>query len=237
MSKVKLFCLPYSGASAQFYLQWTQFLEKNIELIPVELPGRGKRKKEALLTNFQLLVEDVFNNIQDNLENDYALLGHSMGSLIVFELTQRIISNNKRKPLHLFLSGCCPPHILANTWEKIGSVSDNELAKQIYKLGGIPKEVYEHERLLKKIINVIRHDYLCIGSYNYRQTYKTLNCDLTVLGGTKDSEACYKNLLQWKKYTKGKFSINILNGNHFFIFDNLDTITTIIKNKLYSIST
>lgn len=49
MSKLNLFCLPYSGASAMVYSRWRQPPDW-LEVRPVELPGRGARLGEPLQT-------------------------------------------------------------------------------------------------------------------------------------------------------------------------------------------
>ncbi|MFO6015427.1 thioesterase domain-containing protein, partial [Pseudomonas aeruginosa] len=40
---VRLFCLPYSGASAMTYSRWRRKLPAWLAVRPVELPGRGAR--------------------------------------------------------------------------------------------------------------------------------------------------------------------------------------------------
>ncbi|MBF2952570.1 thioesterase, partial [Pseudomonas aeruginosa] len=39
---VRLFCLPYSGASAMTYSRWRRKLPAWLAVRPVELPGRGR---------------------------------------------------------------------------------------------------------------------------------------------------------------------------------------------------
>jgi len=51
-------------------------------------------------------VEDILTNIQDKIiADDYAIYGHSMGSLLAYELYYKIIDKNIRKPKHMFFSG------------------------------------------------------------------------------------------------------------------------------------
>lgn len=38
---IKLFCIPGGGASAFVYWKYTKYLNKNIKLCLLELPGRG----------------------------------------------------------------------------------------------------------------------------------------------------------------------------------------------------
>ncbi|WP_197144539.1 thioesterase II family protein [Lysinibacillus sphaericus] len=85
MRKIKLFCLPYAGGSSVTYIKWGKLLNRYIEVIEVELPGRGRRINDPLIDNLEDMVEDVFRFIKDQLTGDYAIFGHSMGGLITDE--------------------------------------------------------------------------------------------------------------------------------------------------------
>lgn len=102
MKKIKLLCLPYAGASATIYYKFQPLLEEKINLIPIELSGRGTRIDEPLLFSFKEAINDVVNQIQANInsEDEYMILGYSFGSLLAYEASQRL----KKKPLHLFLA-------------------------------------------------------------------------------------------------------------------------------------
>lgn len=58
-----LYCLPCAGASASVYLRWRRRLPAWIEVLPLELPGRGMRLDEPLVEDFQTLVEQLCEEI------------------------------------------------------------------------------------------------------------------------------------------------------------------------------
>lgn len=58
-----LYCLPCAGASASVYLRWRRQLPAWIEVLPLELPGRGMRLGEPLVEDFQTLVEQLCEEI------------------------------------------------------------------------------------------------------------------------------------------------------------------------------
>lgn len=106
MGKVKLFCIPCAGGSANAYLKWNNYLQYNIELCPIELKGRGGRSDEAYYEDIDEAVEDVFNLIKDSINNnEYALFGHSMGGLIVYELYYKLLENGMKLPKQIFIYG------------------------------------------------------------------------------------------------------------------------------------
>ena len=58
-----LYCLPCAGASASVYLRWRRRLPAWIEVLPLELPGRGMRLGEPSVEDFQTLVEQLCEEI------------------------------------------------------------------------------------------------------------------------------------------------------------------------------
>ena len=148
MSKIKLFCFPYAGGSAAVYNRWKEYLNPEIELRPVELSGRGERMDEPLYTNMEDLIEDVFQLLEGEFEeSEYALLGHSMGAMIIYELSRKIIDNNLKLPLHIFFSGHSAPQINRADEKIYHLMKDDEFKREIIGLGGTPPEFFDHTRI------------------------------------------------------------------------------------------
>src|ERR1700738_4611092 len=108
-----LFCLPYAGGSEVIYYKWKKYLHPSIQLIPIQLKGRGKRFSEIFYENIEEAVDDIFENVKDKIvDDDYAIYGHSMGSLLAYELYYKISKLNLKKPKHIFFSGYKAPSII-----------------------------------------------------------------------------------------------------------------------------
>lgn len=45
------------------------------------------------------------------LDKPFALFGHSMGALVVYELARKLAQDNGVKPFVLIVSACRPPHV------------------------------------------------------------------------------------------------------------------------------
>ncbi|WP_268906141.1 thioesterase II family protein [Clostridium hydrogenum] len=98
-----LFCLPYAGGSEAIYYKWKDYLSPSIQLIPIELKGRGKRYNETFYETLDEAINDIFKWIKERIMNDdYAIYGHSMGSILAYELYYKVISEKLRKPKHIF---------------------------------------------------------------------------------------------------------------------------------------
>ncbi len=84
---IKLFCIPYSGASATVYSRWSKLINKEIEVFPLELAGRGRRLNDKFYNDMDEAAEDLSNTIIDEAKDiNYALFGHSMGARLTYEV-------------------------------------------------------------------------------------------------------------------------------------------------------
>lgn len=62
-----------------------------IELCPVQLPGRGRRLHEAPFTRLLPLVAAIGQALPPYLDKPFAFFGHSMGGAIGFELARYLL--------------------------------------------------------------------------------------------------------------------------------------------------
>jgi hypothetical protein len=63
--KIRMFCFPHAGAGAYVYSNWKDTLSKEIGLYAVQLPGREKRIREALISDAKTLCNQVVDNIKE----------------------------------------------------------------------------------------------------------------------------------------------------------------------------
>ncbi len=232
MRNVRLFCFPYAGGSATVYNTWKPFLQGHVELIPVELAGRGRRIKEPLLANIAETADDIIDRIDGDLsKGPFALLGHSMGAAIALELSHKIRARKGLAPAHVFLSGRRPPHIKKETDKMFHLMSEDTFRKEVLELGGTPREFFEHPELLEIFLPMLRSDFKNNETYEPQagQTPVTANC--TVLWGVEDDMEAAE-VKEWERYFNGDCAVYDFNGGHFFIHDYKEDIARIINQKL-----
>jgi medium-chain acyl-[acyl-carrier-protein] hydrolase len=230
MGKIKLFCIPYAGGSAMVYNRWKKYLHRDIELYPIELAGRGKRYNIPFYTSFHDAVDDLFNSIKNNLDGYYALLGHSMGSWLTLELAYKISELGYNMPIHIFFSGNRAPHLYRK--EKIlHKLPDDEFKREIFKIGGTPKELFENKELLEYFLPVLRADFKILENYNYKDRDMCLNSDISVFNGIDDN-LTDTEIEGWGKYTKLQFKSYNFNGGHFFINEKVCDVLKVINYVL-----
>lgn len=233
MENIKLFCLPYAGGSAKVYNKWKTYLAESIELCPVELPGRGRRFGERLHSTLDEAVNDVYALIGSELKGAYAFFGHSMGTLIIYELLKIISQQRLVDPKHVFLSGRYPPHI--NRGRQLHALPDDEFIAEVLSLGGTPEELLESKELMDIFIPILRADYRIVENYVYADTSTKWDFDISVLAGKDDAIVSLDDAGQWSRYSNCDCKIYEFEGGHFFINDNLKKVTSIINDTLLKV--
>lgn len=228
--KIKIFCVPFSGGSASTYAGWRKYLDEAIELHPVELAGRGRRIREPFFKSFAEAVDDLSEKIWPEIQDsEYALFGHSLGSLLIYELYYMLLQKTKKKPAYMFFSGRDAPHVLDN--DRLHTLADREFIQHIKDLGGTPEEVFENAELLTFFLPIIRSDYRVFESYVFVAGREKLDCNIAVLYG-KDDHLIKADITGWSDYTGRQCSFHAFTGGHFYIQDHVLEVVTIINSAL-----
>ncbi|PMB23830.1 thioesterase II family protein [Fischerella thermalis] len=214
LAKLRLFCFPYAGGGAAIFRSWQDFLPTQIEVCPVELPGRGLRLMEAAFTQLIPLVEAIAPALLPYLNKPFALFGHSMGALIAFELACKLCQAYNQSPIHLFISGRAAPHIPERS--PIYDLSDAEFLEGLRRLNGSPQEVLDNAEYMQLLIPTLRADFTMADTYTYTPK-PPLKCPITAFAGLQDPEASADNIKAWQQYTSTSFSMHLFPGDHFFI--------------------
>ncbi|MBF8743629.1 thioesterase II family protein [Pseudomonas guariconensis] len=232
MTVVNLLCLPYSGASAMVYSRWRRKVPAWLRVCPVELPGRGARLGEPLQTDMQALARQLAAEQRLHANTPYALLGHSLGALLAFELAHELQALGCPPPLALFACGTAAPtrreDYDAGQWRE--PKPDHVLIAELRDLQGTPEEVLANQELMNLTLPVLRADFLLCGRYAYR-CRPLLRCPLHVLGG-EDDRASQEQLLAWRQETVGDFSLEVFPGGHFFIHEHEDRVLAVLASAL-----
>ncbi len=225
--RTRIFFLPFAGASYYSYSGFKSHLERHFDVVLVDLPGRGRRVLEPLLTDCHEMVEDLFDQITEDLSAPYAIFGHSLGATLGYLLTSKLAKLNIRMPLHLFVSGRPEP---SYENKKKYLLPKAEFIKKVTECGGIPDEILREKELLDFFEPIIRADFQAIETCTHEET-ETLNIPITVLLGTDDKSTKNKTI-RWHDLTTRDVAVKHFVGDHFFLFQHLPEISHIICQKV-----
>ena len=187
--------------------------------------------KEPLISDAETLVNDLYHHIKKNVDQaDYAIYGHSMGGLIGYLLTRKLIENNHRPPFHLFITGTCGPSSPLRSSKNRHLLPKDEFIQELKNLDGIPDEILQNDDLLSFIEPILRADFKTCETYRYTENVP-LNVPLTVVTGTEE-EMEVEDIHMWQKETECIVDFRQVPGKHFFIFKYPRVIVDIIAKKL-----
>jgi len=179
-----LICIPFAGGSIYSFKDFHSTSDDLIRIIPVELPGRGKRVNEHLLTNIHQIVDDLFIQIEDKLDEPYAIYGHSLGSLLGYLLVKLVLEKKRSPPVHLFCSGRGGPSLSMDD-ERLVDLPDKVFRDKLRELGGSPDEIFQNEEMIAFFEPILRADFRAHEDYEYIDT-KPFDVPITVMVGRED---------------------------------------------------
>lgn len=228
----RLLCLPHAGGGAFLQRQWPALLPPWIELICVELPGRGTRLREPPATDVRALVANLDADLAQLDDRPLALFGHSMGAVLAFELALRRQSAGQA-PLAVFLAGCAAPARLAPRPKTYG-LDDAAFLARLERLGAIPAEVLADPDLRAMVLGILRADITMLETYTGARD-AGLDCPVWVLGGRDDDAATQADLLPWRDHARGGFEHAEFPGGHFFVASEALSLVDFLGARLLSL--
>lgn len=225
MIRRRIFCLPYAGAGSSIYSKWQKYFGNDIEICPIELPGRERKIREPLIDNIEEMARTVYDGIKMKLNEPFCIFGHSMGGMIAYELTRHIKKYENKSPEYLFMSASGLKIKKDNVL--IHKLSDKELIEHVIKNGGTQRVFAENKAFAKYFLPIIRNDYKAVETY--KPSIEKLNCKIRAFASREDTEINYKETQKLANYTDD-FDLKIFKGNHFFIRDNEEEVCNEILN-------
>ena len=233
-AEMRLFLFPYAGGGPTAFWKWGAKLPDHIETWITHYPGRGSRYNEAPVKKLSLLVEGIYQAIHPLLDKPFAFFGHSLGSLIAFELTRSLQQKDLPQPIVLFISACMAPQ-LPDPDPHIHGLSDPEFVKALQELNGTPKEIITNPKLMKLLLPTLRADFEAAENYQYNQSEHPLACPIVAFGGSDDPHVSQEGLAGWGSQTSSRFKSISFPGDHFYLNAAEDEVVQLIaKEMMYS---
>lgn len=226
MSLPLLFCVPYAGGSAAFYMKWKRPLQDLVEVVPIELAGRGTRIVEPTLTSAREHGEDVADaiaaRIADEPDREYIIWAHSMGTLVTYEAYHALRRRREREqalplPAHIVFSGRTPPHIPVTKTEYHG-LDDERFIDAVDTYGaGTAAVLRSSPELLELFLPILRADFRVSETFEWMDHGALIESDVTVLNGVDDPSISHALLGRWQELVARPINDRRVGGGHFFL--------------------
>jgi external thioesterase TEII len=224
MRKPQLFLLHFAGGNC-YSFQFMALYLKEFEVIPLELPGRGRRMGEPLLYDFDQAAQDIFNQLVQRL-NPFPcfIYGHSMGTYLALRVAN-MLERIGQAPAYVIVSGNAGPgmHDPKNRYE----MPHDAFVEELRNIGGVPEELLENKELFNFFEPVLRADFQ-VAEKNDLTGEPPVRSPLYAMMGS--SEDHVQSITNWKKFTQSRFDYSILEGGHFFIHKHPRKIASIIAD-------
>jgi medium-chain acyl-[acyl-carrier-protein] hydrolase len=229
-ASLRLFCFPYAGAGALVYRTWAAEFDPSVEVLGIQPPGREGRFTEPLLTRIEPLLDGLFPAILPLLDRPFAFFGHSLGSLVSFELCRRLRAAGRPLPEHLFVSGRRAVH-QAPREEPLHTLPDAGLIEEVRRYNGTPAEVLADKELLGIMLPILRADFAVHETYAYADE-PPLDVPITAFGGIDDPTVPEDGLDAWRHQTRKGFRRLMFPGDHFYLNKARAALTRAIAEDL-----
>ncbi|MEV6410724.1 alpha/beta fold hydrolase [Kribbella sp. NPDC051718] len=220
--RLRLFCFPHGGAGASVFRGWQKAAGPEIEVVPVQLPGRERRHTEPCITSITEISHQLVQPTIDFAGDvPYVFLGHSMGALIAYELCHQLrqVAN---PPALLAVTGAAAAH-LPRRRPDVSRLPDQELRTHITTLNGTPAELLADKSWMDVLLPVMRADFGACETYRH-VSRPPLDLPLIAFGGTDDPLATADEVERWGDLSTGRTVIRLLDGDHFFLFQHVEEI-------------
>ncbi|MGF0175363.1 thioesterase II family protein [Streptomyces sp. Marseille-Q5077] len=147
-ARLRLFCFHHAGGGASFFSSWARRVPSDVDVLPVQLPGREARYREPRYQDAGEVVDALGRDLAPCLDaGPWAAYGHSMGALLSFALAAARLRAGGRGPDALFLGAYAAPH-RTPTLPPPDRYEDGELARLLVDFGGLdPRFLGRADRL------------------------------------------------------------------------------------------
>jgi medium-chain acyl-[acyl-carrier-protein] hydrolase len=222
-----LVCVPYAGGSASVFETW-QRKASLLDIMAVQLPGHANRIVERPVGSLTEIVDGIMAELSD-VPGEYALFGHSMGALVVFELARRIRDTGGPGPKALFVSGYPAPD--APLAPPVYHLPRDELIEWLLEIGGIDQSLAREHELLDVLLPALRADLAVVDTYRHRPA-PPLPWPIRVLLGADDPSCTLADACGWRAHSTGGFGVTVFPGDHFYLHGQAEWIVELIEQDL-----
>jgi medium-chain acyl-[acyl-carrier-protein] hydrolase len=110
-------------------------------------------------------------------------------------------------------------------------LAENDFIHELQRLNGCPPGVLTNPELLELFLPVLRADFEMDETYIYSPA-ESLDCPITVFGGTEDHGVSPSDLRAWQAETSGQFSVRTFSGDHFFLQSAKEKVIATVLSEI-----
>ncbi|GIL59181.1 hypothetical protein Vafri_13849, partial [Volvox africanus] len=207
-----------------------------VELLAVQLPGRGSRSREPFLPSAQAAAKEILPVVTPLLQSGvpYAVLSHSLGVWISFELLRAVRHVGLPLPRAWCLSAMPYPDVpyCRRPWRQQRTLGAADFQEEV-RGWGVNDVVFSsdmwplYEPILRADFTVFdeyelqpdepyKYDVLADEDVNEPPPMEPFGFPIAAFWGTQDRRIKRELVAPWARYTRGSFQLIEINGNHLW---------------------
>ena len=252
--RFRLFCFPFAGGGSAVFRDWGAGLDPSIEVVAIEPPGRLSRINEKPVHDLKVFVDRVLKEMDTKTDLPFALFGHCLGGLTMYEVARRLIDERGIMPRHIFASGARAP----DTVQDVGPF-EKKLGRALMEMPGYqpdlppyrqPESVFTAmlrrfdmaatERFLsdpdlrRLMLPAVRAEFEMTMNYRFEPT-RPWDVPLTCFISRGDPYVSRENVLGWGRFTNERLQIHMRKGSHYSVVEDAPFMQRTINQELLSI--
>ena len=212
----RLFCFHHAGGSVVIFNKWRSY-SPSVDVIPVEIPGRGNRMEESCITDFETLIKQTSAALAGAYDGrPFFIYGHSLGAAVAFETACALQRIYNIKPQKLIVAGRHAP-MDPDCSDYRCSMGLEALKKDLLHLGMMDQDTLEDETFQQFFLPMIYKDYQLHEDYQYQGG--RLDIPVIAMNGKSDDTADADQMDRWALVTDEGFTRYEFEGGHFFPYE------------------
>jgi medium-chain acyl-[acyl-carrier-protein] hydrolase len=185
-----------------------------IDLCPLELPGRAARLDEAPFISMGTLMGQLQDVLAPLMAVPFGFFGHSVGAHMAYEAARQLRSMDQRSAVHVFVSARSSPNRCSADPPPARLRSDEDLLAVLGNFGGTPAAVMQRPELIAALLPALGADLALVERYAVDPRSR-IACPITAFVGADD--AFHSGSLEtWRRFTSGRFRTCTFPGGHFY---------------------
>ncbi|MFJ5533581.1 thioesterase II family protein [Streptomyces sp. NPDC093261] len=212
-TELRLFGFHHAGGSSSLFHPWRRLLPAGWELRALDAPGHGTLMGQRPIDDLDALLTHFLDVVRPEPEVPYAFFGHSMGGVVAYELTRRLIAEGRVPPVWLGVSACRAPGTPLAV--RRHALDDEELRRSVAELGGTPAQLLDDPALWGIFGPLIRADLRLVETW-HSEPGEPLRLPLSVFGGRGDVSPPPEQLTAWAGRSAAFLGMRLFDGGHFY---------------------
>ncbi len=227
---IRLICFPYAGGNASVYSSWVDLIGPKVELCAIQPPGRQERIHEPSPETVEQMVEGIVPALIPYLNKPFAVFGHCVGAMVMYEVVRVLRAKHGLEPVHIFPSGALPPkNYLIPAVDT--SLDSDKFVQTLRQIGFAEDSVLGDEESARELLPTVSADFDLAIRY-VCDTPTTVNAPITTICGREDQLGPPERTVKWNEITTARFDQVVLPGEHYFLVPERSAVLRTVNEEL-----